>query len=422
MAILCLSTTLWFGCKEKELPGSINGCIIDKATGEPIKTAGVELLPTGIKKITGSEGQYEFIDVEPGVYKLHITKTGYEELVSNEIVVNSSKSTPSNMQLEKLPPSLKIVDDKGEEIYMLDFGSAESDITRAFNIFNDGTESLQWEIITTAEWITSIDPERGNLPYGILQPIIITIDRATLKEDNNVTTIHITSNNGSGQLILKAQGRSLPILKTLMVTNITKTTAVLNGQIIQPGMPSYIERGFVYNTSSLPTIENSIKRLRATTDNDMNFSTPVSDLVEGQTYYVRAYAQNLKGIAYSSNEVSFRYDLSNVFILEELNLMVQKTNLSGGGFSWFDAYIQCPQSAVAGYTDWRLPTIEELEYICENKDRIGGFSPEPYWSLSYEASDESCFYILNMKDCSSVLENKKYGHKVRAVRDITEEP
>ncbi len=91
------------GCKKEELPGSIHGYITDKATGEPIKTAGVELLPTGIKTITGSEGQYEFNDIDPGVYKLHITKTGYEELVSNEIVVKSEKTAQGDVQLEKLP-------------------------------------------------------------------------------------------------------------------------------------------------------------------------------------------------------------------------------------------------------------------------------------------------------------------------------
>ncbi|MDE6630032.1 MAG: carboxypeptidase-like regulatory domain-containing protein [Bacteroidales bacterium] len=80
-------------CKKVEQPGSIQGSITDKATGEPIKTAGVELLPNGLKTITGSEGQFEFTDIEPGIYKLHITKTGYEEFMSNEIVVKSNKVT-----------------------------------------------------------------------------------------------------------------------------------------------------------------------------------------------------------------------------------------------------------------------------------------------------------------------------------------
>ncbi len=197
------------GCKKEELPGSIHGYITDKATGEPIKTAGVELLPTGIKTITGSEGQYEFNDIDPGVYKLHITKTGYEELVSNEIVVNFNKATQSDVQIEKLPPSLRIVNDKTEDIDSLDFGAVQDDITRSFNIFNDGIEFLEWEITKTAEWITGISKESGEIKAGGTQTIIVTIDRGKLKDDENVTTVHITSKNGSKKLKIIAFGANL---------------------------------------------------------------------------------------------------------------------------------------------------------------------------------------------------------------------
>lgn len=39
---------IFFNCSKQEeenLPGTINGVITDKATGEPIKSAGVELNP-----------------------------------------------------------------------------------------------------------------------------------------------------------------------------------------------------------------------------------------------------------------------------------------------------------------------------------------------------------------------------------------
>ncbi len=91
------------GCKKEELPGSIHGYITDKATGEPIKSAGVELLPIGQKALTGSDGEYTFLEIEPGSYKLHVIKMGYEELVSNEIVVKSEKTAQGDVQLEKLP-------------------------------------------------------------------------------------------------------------------------------------------------------------------------------------------------------------------------------------------------------------------------------------------------------------------------------
>ena len=49
---------IYQACTPEEIPGSIYGVVADKATGEPIKSAGVELSPSGLKTITGSEGQF----------------------------------------------------------------------------------------------------------------------------------------------------------------------------------------------------------------------------------------------------------------------------------------------------------------------------------------------------------------------------
>lgn len=196
-------------CKKVEQPGSIHGSITDKATGEPIKSVGVELLPIGQKALTGLDGEFSFPEVDPGTYKLHITKTGYEELLSNEIVVNSDKVTQCVVQLEKLPPALRILNDNGEDIDSLDFGSNNDVKNLSFNIFNDGIEFLQWEIVYTVNWITGVSKENGELQAGKTQPIILTIDRDKLEDGENVTTVYITSNSGSMQLKITAVGNIL---------------------------------------------------------------------------------------------------------------------------------------------------------------------------------------------------------------------
>ncbi|MBD5396762.1 DUF1566 domain-containing protein [bacterium] len=301
----CLSTALWFGCKEVEWPGSIHGSITDKATGEPIKTAGVELIPLGLKTITGSEGQYEFKEIDPGTYKLHITKTGYEELVSNEIVVNSSKATQSDVQIEKLPPALKILDGAGKEVDTLNFGEAESDEARSFNIFNDGSESLQWQITKTAKWIESFSIESGKLEASGTQAIVVTIDRNQLDEKQNATTIQITSNNGSKELLVLAMNnRKAIVVNVSEATNVTATTAIFHGEIVNQGTPPFTERGFVYTTESVATLENTIEKLTVAVNEDKSYSIQVRNLELGKTYSVRAYASNILGVVYSSNSVS----------------------------------------------------------------------------------------------------------------------
>ena len=289
-----------------ELPGSIYGVVADKATGEPIKSAGVELSPGGLKTITGSEGQFEFVNQAPGSYTLLITKTGYSDYASPAITVQANQQTKVDVQIEKLPPALKVVNDNREEISTLDFGSSVDDVARSFSLFNDGTESLEWQITVTADWIKSVSKTEGVLSAGATQSLIVTLDRTKLKSGKNTTTAHITSNNGSKQLTITATNSTiLATLNTLDVTNVKTTTATLNGEILTDGTPKYSERGFVYAESSMPTLSSCIQKITSTLTDSKTYSAIVAGLSKGKTYYVRAYAINAGEEAYSTNEVSF---------------------------------------------------------------------------------------------------------------------
>lgn len=303
-----LTSTIWYGCKDKEdLPGILVGEVLGKSTGEPIKTAGVELQPVGLKTVTGTDGQYSFPELEPGTYKLYITKTGYSDYLSSEIVVKSEQTARGDVQLEKLPPALRIVNDKAKDIDELDFGAAEDDVMSAFNIFNDGTQTLQWQITKACDWIINVSKESGELGVEKMQAIIVTIDRERLKGGDNVTTMHITSDDGSKQLKIKATGesRSLPVLNALETTDITRTSAIFHGVLTDVGSPFYTERGFVYGISSMPTMENTNSKLTVAVTENNEFEAAVMGLEENKIYYVRAYAINKAGIAYSTNEDRF---------------------------------------------------------------------------------------------------------------------
>lgn len=297
---------VYYSCLPKEeLPGSIYGVVADKATGEPIKSAGVELSPSGLKTITGSEGQFEFVELDPGKYTLLVTKTGYLEGVSSTIEVKAGQQAKGDVQIEKLPPALKVVNDNREEISTLDFGGSVDDVARSFSLFNDGVESLEWQITTTAEWIKAVSKTEGVLSSGATQSLIVTIDRTKLGSGENKTTAHITSNNGSKQLTIIATGPILATLNTLAATNVKTTTATLNGEILTDGSPKYSERGFVYSESSMPTLGTCIQKITSTLNDSKTYSATVAGLTKGKTYYVRAYAINAGKEVYSTNEVSF---------------------------------------------------------------------------------------------------------------------
>ncbi len=96
---------------------------------------------------------------------------------------------------------------------------------------------------------------------------------------------------------------TLPELSTTEVTDISQITATSGGTIASDGGAEVIVRGVCYSTSPGPTIDDGVTNdgLGAGT-----YTSPITNLTFGTTYYVRAYAFNIeKGVAYG-NEVSFR--------------------------------------------------------------------------------------------------------------------
>ena len=94
---------------------------------------------------------------------------------------------------------------------------------------------------------------------------------------------------------------SAPIVTTNSVTNITQTTAKCGGNVTYDGGASVTARGVCWSTSHNPTINDS-----HTSNGSGNgcFVSNISNLSNGTTYYVRAYAVNSAGTAYG-NEMGF---------------------------------------------------------------------------------------------------------------------
>lgn len=528
-----------YGCgntpSEESQTGSIYGVITDKATGEPVRAAGVLLNPVGTTAITGDEGQYEFPGLEPGGYTIQVTKTGYADLTGHSITVVGGKTNKGDVQLQLLPPSLRVTNNDKQDIVELDFGDAEADVSRSFNIFNDGVATLEWEITETSEWITKLSQENGALSAGATHAVIITIDREKLSSGANSTTIHVTSNNGSKQLSVKATNNSSRAsLNTLDVSNISASSATFNGKITSVGRPSYTERGFVYSQSSMPTLESSIAKLTAPVTSTTEYSANATGLTLGTKYYVRAYAINSAGTAYSSNEVSFQtmavvpvvttQAVSNIntslatfngivvnvgdpaytergfvygssqnpsietatkisvigngmgafsvnitglnegvlyyvrayaigysgvvygepvtFIpespyyheLRDIGLHVAQEDASSSHVNFTAAKSLCANSSLGGFTDWRLPTIDELSSLYGNKYRLKNLtltyyhiSPNTkayYWSSSrdYEVepynSGVNCYFTLAFLDGSQSFDRYDNRLFVRCVRSL----
>jgi uncharacterized membrane protein (GlpM family) len=77
---------------------------------------------------------------------------------------------------------------------------------------------------------------------------------------------------------------------------------------------------------------------------------------------------------------------------------------------WRDAIKACKDLGDA----WRLPTSEELNIIYENKDKIGGFAVNYYWSSTELGSGQS--WAQDFYDGSQNVTSKDYTFYVRAIR------
>ena len=89
---------------------------------------------------------------------------------------------------------------------------------------------------------------------------------------------------------------------TTPATNVGNTSATLNGTLVSAGESENFTVGFALATVADFTLEdNNVQNITATL-NANTFSQAVNDLVEGQTYFYRAYITNEAGTAYGTVE------------------------------------------------------------------------------------------------------------------------
>jgi hypothetical protein len=90
-------------------------------------------------------------------------------------------------------------------------------------------------------------------------------------------------------------------ISTASITNITKTTADGGGNVTFEGGFSVTAKGIVWGTNQNPTIDSYAGKT-----NDGNglgsFTSSLTGLTSGQTYYVRAYATNSQGTSYGEQK------------------------------------------------------------------------------------------------------------------------
>jgi hypothetical protein len=297
---LMMVCCMLFGCKpenEMEKLGTIYGTVTDFSSGEPINNANVRLNPRGETTLTGSDGTFQFNDLQAGSYSLSLSKNGYVDLDDDYVIeIENGNSVKRDVHLQKELSSLKIVDNDGNPVSELDFGIEEGMTQKTFSIFNDGNISLDYTITKTSDWIVEVVPSTGTVSIGDTKPVYVIINRERLADGENHSNLLITTPNAGGvELVVKATKPVLPIVVTEEITEVTQNSAKCSGNVSSDGGMTVTQKGVCYSISSNPTINDYYVSGGTGTG---SFTCSLTGLDENTTYYVRTYATNSVGTAY----------------------------------------------------------------------------------------------------------------------------
>ncbi|MEI7695787.1 MAG: DUF1566 domain-containing protein [Chlorobium sp.] len=118
-------------------------------------------------------------------------------------------------------------------------------------------------------------------------------------------------------------------------------------------------------------------------------------------------------------KIGDEYGGGKIFSLDatgQHGLIAAKADLPGGDiYTWEAAKKACRELVNNGYSDWHLPSKEELNKLYLNRSAVGGFSDYYYWS-STDYSAEHAWYQYFYSGLQYFNLNKSVGWCVRAVR------
>lgn len=205
---------LFATCTEKkETTGSINGFVTDADSGEPLRAVNLTLNPIGLSAVSGSDGRYEFVDLEEGYYTVMATKSGYQTNYKS-VLVTGGKTASGDMMLT---PSFSQLELNRQQI---DFG--QNGNVQVFQIFNTGSGgTASWTItkMSTANWLT-VSPTSGTTAADQHTAVTLTADRSLLTGPASVN-LRITNTTNGNEL-------TLPVSIDYVAGGVTVTPAAID--------------------------------------------------------------------------------------------------------------------------------------------------------------------------------------------------
>jgi len=150
---------------------------------------------------------------------------------------------------------------------------------------------------------------------------------------------------------------SKPTVSDVSIPTATMTASSAKGTstVASDGGAKVTDRGLCWNTSGTPTLDDQVTR---SGDDIGMFVTTLQSLIQGPTYYVRAYATNSEGTSYSPSVTSFKicptvFDvihtagLNGAPVTKTVTYHSISSNISGAAACWLTQNLGADQEAGA---------------------------------------------------------------------------
>lgn len=166
----------------------------------------------------------------------------------------------------------------------------------------------------------------------------------------------------------------LPTISTNDVSEITHTSAICGGNIIENGGDDIIDKGVVWSTFELPTYTNN-DDLISIVEGENEFICEITGLIPNTTYHIRAFATNSEGVGYGNQRTFTTYSLED--LLPVLNIKditdITHEQANSGGIVISDGGYSVTARGIVWNTE-ENPTFENNVGITEDGSGDGEFT------------------------------------------------